>query len=77
MPANGRGARVTWTWRQSGRGRQPTGVTAADHPLLHELEYRGHLIDDLEFEFTLDSIIKNAENLLARTGSKARPNRAK
>ena len=63
--------------QRQGRGRQPTGVTAADHPLLHELEYRGHLIDDLEFEFTLDSIIKNAENLLARTGSKARPSRAK
>jgi len=65
------------------RGRQPTGVTAADHPLLHELEYRGHLIDGLEFDFTLESIISSAERILAASGvtkptrTKARPARRK
>jgi len=50
--------------QRQGRGRQPTGVTAGDHPLLHELEYQGHLIDALEFEFTLESIISSAESML-------------
>lgn len=69
--------------QRQARGRQPTGVTAADHPLLHELEYRGHLIDGLEFDFTLESIISSAERILAASGvtkptrTKARPARRK
>ena len=51
------------------RTRRPTGVTA-DHPLLHELEYKGHSIDAVEFDFTLDAIIARAENLLAQSGRK-------
>lgn len=52
--------------RQAG-GRRPTGVTADHHPLLNELEYKGHSIVGLEFEFTLDAIIARAESLLPRT----------
>ena len=52
-------------------GRRMTGVSA-DHPLLNELEYNGHSIVDLEFEFTLDAIIASAERVLARSGKKPR-----
>ncbi|WP_428343148.1 TetR family transcriptional regulator [Mycobacterium sp.] len=51
--------------------RPPTGVRT-DHPLLYELEYRGHSIDQLEFEFTLDAIIARAEDILAHSGRKRR-----
>jgi AcrR family transcriptional regulator len=54
------------------RGRRVTGVTA-DHPLLYELEYRGHSIDGLEFDFTLDAVIAQAERLLAQSGTKKPP----
>ena len=47
-----------------------------DHPLLNELEYKGHSIDGLEFEFTLEAIITRAENVLAQSGKK-RPARKK
>ena len=63
--------------QREARGRQPTGVTAADHPLLHELEYQGHSIDGLEFEFTLDAIIAGAEKALAQSKSAARARHAK
>ena len=57
--------------QRQGRGRRTTGVTT-DHPLLYELEYRGHRIDGLEFDFTLEAIIAQAEQLLARSnGTKA------
>lgn len=46
-------------------GPRSTGVTA-EHPLLNELEYKGHKIDALEFDFTLDAIIDRAEALLAK-----------
>lgn len=49
---------------QNGNPRA-TGVTA-EHPLLNELEYRGHKIDALEFDFTLEAIITRAEELLAK-----------
>jgi AcrR family transcriptional regulator len=49
--------------------RRATGVTAA-HPLLNELEYKGHSIDGLEFEFTLEAIISRAESILAQPGKK-------
>ena len=49
--------------------RRATGVTA-DHPLLNELEYKGHSIDGLEFEFTLEAIIARAESVLAQSGKK-------
>ena len=55
--------------------RRATGVTT-DHPLLNELEYKGHSIDGLEFEFTLEAIITKAENVLAQSGKK-RPARKK
>jgi AcrR family transcriptional regulator len=55
--------------------RRATGVTA-DHPLLNELEYKGHSIDGLEFEFTLEAIVSRAENILAQ-GDKKRPARKK
>lgn len=62
--------------QRQARGRRPTGVTAADHPLLHELEYRGHSIDGLEFDFTLESIISSAESILAAsTANKRTPRR--
>ncbi len=51
------------------RSRRPTGVTA-DHPFLHELEYKGHPIDAIEFDFTLDAIIARAEDLLTQPGRK-------
>lgn len=63
--------------QRKAHGRQATGVTAADHPLLHELEYQGHLIDGLEFEFTLESIIGGAEKALAQTKNTSQPNRKK
>lgn len=49
--------------------RRPTGVTT-DHPLLNELEYKGHSIDGLEFEFTLEAIIGRAENILSQSVKK-------
>jgi AcrR family transcriptional regulator len=55
--------------------RRATGVTS-DHPLLNELEYKGHSIDSLEFEFTLEAVITRAESLLAQPGNK-RPARRK
>jgi AcrR family transcriptional regulator len=48
--------------QQAGR-RRVTGVTTA-HPLLNQLETKGHTIDDVEFEFTLDAIIERAERVL-------------
>lgn len=51
--------------QQAGR-RRVTGVTTA-HPLLNQLETKGHTIDDVEFEFTLDAIIEHAEDVLAAT----------
>ena len=51
--------------QQAGR-RRVTGVTTA-HPLLNQLETKGHTIDDVEFEFTLDAIIERAEDVLAAT----------
>lgn len=65
------------TSQRQARGRRPTGVTSAEHPLLHELEYRGHSIDGLEFEFTLDAIIAGAEKALAQSKSSARSGRRK
>ena len=60
---------------QRGGGiRRATGVTS-QHPLLYELEYKGHSIDGLEFEFTLDAIIGSAEKLLVRSAK--RPSRRK
>jgi len=44
--------------------RRVTGVTTA-HPLLNQLETKGHRIDDVEFEFTLDAILDRAERVLA------------
>jgi AcrR family transcriptional regulator len=55
--------------RPSG-SRRATGVTA-DHPFLNELEYKGHSIDGLEFEFTLEAVITRAETVLARSAKKA------
>lgn len=52
-------------------GRRVTGVTTA-HPLLNKLETKGHTIVDVEFEFTLDAIIKRAEDLLASPGGRNR-----
>ncbi len=49
--------------QQPGR-RRVTGVTTA-HPLLNQLETKGHTIDDVEFEFTLDALIERAEDILA------------
>jgi hypothetical protein len=49
--------------------RRATGVTT-DHPLLNELEYKGHSIDGLEFEFTLEAIINRAESILEQSGKK-------
>lgn len=57
------------------RGRRATGVTA-EHPLLYELEFRGHRVDGLEFDFTLDAIIAHAEKLLAASG-RTKPPRKK
>jgi hypothetical protein len=42
----------------------------SDHPLLNELEYKGHSIAGLEFEFTLEAIITRAESVLAQPGKK-------
>ena len=56
--------------QQTGR-RRVTGVTTA-HPLLNKLETKGHTIVDVEFEFTLDAIIKRAEDLLASPGGRNR-----
>jgi AcrR family transcriptional regulator len=56
-------------------GRRATGVNA-DHPLLRELEYNGHSIDGIEFEFTLEAIIARAEHILARSDKK-KPTRKK
>jgi AcrR family transcriptional regulator len=50
--------------QQQGGRRRLTGVTTA-HPLLNKLETKGHTIDDVEFEFTLDAIIERADNGLA------------
>jgi AcrR family transcriptional regulator len=61
--------------QRKGGGKRPTGVTT-DHPLLHELEYKGHSIDGLEFEFTLEAIIARAEHILARS-EKKKPTRKK
>ncbi|MCV7175374.1 TetR family transcriptional regulator [Mycolicibacterium sphagni] len=47
-------------------GRRATGVTTA-HPYLYELEYQGHSIETLEFEFTLEALISRAEAVLAET----------
>lgn len=55
--------------QRHGVGRRATGVTA-DHPYLNELEYQGHSIDSVDFDFTLDAIINSAENLLAQSGKK-------
>jgi AcrR family transcriptional regulator len=44
--------------------RRVTGVTTA-HPLLNQLETKGHTIVDVEFDFTLDAIIERAERVLA------------
>jgi AcrR family transcriptional regulator len=49
--------------------RRATGVNA-DHPLLHELEYKGHSIAGIEFEFTLEAIIARAEHILAGSDKK-------
>jgi AcrR family transcriptional regulator len=49
--------------QQAGR-RRATGVTTA-HPLLNQLETKGHTIVDVEFEFTLDALIERAERVLA------------
>lgn len=49
--------------------RRATGVTT-DHPLLNELEYKGHSIDGLEFEYTLEAIINRAESILEQSGKK-------
>jgi hypothetical protein len=44
--------------------------------LLNKLETKGHTIDDVEFEFTLDALIERAERVLAsaptRTGRGAK-----
>jgi AcrR family transcriptional regulator len=56
-------------------GRRATGVNA-DHPLLNELEYTGHSIDAIEFDFTLEAIIRSAEHLLAES-VKTKPARKK
>jgi hypothetical protein len=50
--------------------RRATGVNA-DHPLLRELEYKGHSIDGIEFEFTLEAIIARAEDILAGSEKKS------
>jgi AcrR family transcriptional regulator len=55
--------------QRQGAGRRATGVSS-EHPLLNELEYKGHSIDALEFEFTLDAIITRAEYVLAESGKK-------
>ena len=55
--------RLNAAQQQVGR-RRVTGVTTA-HPLLNKLETKGHTIDDVEFEFTLDAIIERAEDVLA------------
>jgi AcrR family transcriptional regulator len=57
--------------QRPGGGRRITGVTA-DHPLLNELEYKGHSIDGLEFEFTLEAIITRAESILVQPSKKKR-----
>jgi AcrR family transcriptional regulator len=57
------------TSQNPGGGRRVTGVTA-DHPLLNELEYKGHSIDGLEFDFTLEAIIAKAETILVQSGKK-------
>jgi AcrR family transcriptional regulator len=54
--------------QQNGR-RRVTGVTTA-HPLLNKLETKGHTIVGVEFEFTLDAIIKRAEDALASAGER-------
>jgi AcrR family transcriptional regulator len=60
---------------QDGGGvKRPTGVTS-EHPLLYELEYKGHSIDGVEFDFTLEAIIASAEKLLAQPSRK--PSRRK
>ena len=50
--------------QQTGR-RRVTGVTTAHPPCSTKLETKGHTIDDVEFEFTLDAIIERAERVLA------------
>ena len=52
--------------QQTGR-RRVTGVTTA-HTLLNKLETKGHTIVDVEFEFTLDAIVKRAEDVLTSPG---------
>jgi hypothetical protein len=54
--------------QQAGR-RRVTGVTTA-HPLLNKLETKGHTIDDVEFEFTLDALIERAEHVLASAATR-------
>jgi AcrR family transcriptional regulator len=60
--------RLNASQQQTGR-RRITGVTTA-HPLLNELETKGHSIVDVEFEFTLDAIIKRAEDAHASAGGR-------
>ena len=55
--------RLNAAQQQAGR-RRVTGVTT-EHPLLNQLETKGHTIVDVEFEFTLDAIIARAEHVLA------------
>jgi AcrR family transcriptional regulator len=73
LSAHSRGTSMIEHLNESQRkegGRRATGVNA-DHPLLNELEYRGHSIDAIEFDFTLEAIIRSAEHLLAESGKKA------
>ncbi len=77
LSAHSRGTAMIEHQNNTGRyagGRRPTGVTAA-HPHLYELEYQGHSILDLEFEFTLEAIITRAETLLAKPSRKRPANR--
>ncbi|MCB9441668.1 MAG: TetR family transcriptional regulator [Mycolicibacterium sp.] len=77
LSAHSRGTAMIEHQNNTGRyadARRPTGVTAA-HPHLYELEYQGHSILDLEFEFTLEAIITRAETLLAKPSRKRPANR--
>jgi hypothetical protein len=40
--------------------------------LLNKLETKGHTIVDVEFEFTLDAIIKRAEDALGSAGDRTK-----
>ena len=61
--------------QQRGAPKRATGVTS-DHPLLNELEYKGHSIEALEFDFTLEAIITRAESILAQPAKKKKPARS-